>query len=234
MAISPESPDIGDHVVGLVEKRWNEHRSPLLLSLLGSFMDHDVYRRIKLDNVSLKSYLVQHISDRVRVIHHKDNPSVTAVVPSHVAEDEDILFRRIPRKSQSHEDNNNPRFRPAFWAAFRKPLDDSATRHIRILEPIRFFDLSSEDPTPINHIEIDRRFIAKSDSETIEIQNNIGDWLRENNLEPAPFLAGTVDKSKFLPPNNLLLRLLFSLDSEDLKRVHFPMDIVKKLWQKSL
>lgn len=168
------------------------------------------------------------------MIHHSNNPSVAAVVPREIEEDEDSLFEKIPKRTHDHIGGTGPRFRPSFWAAFRVPLDETMARYISTQEPIRFLDISSSDPKPGNHIEIGRQFIASSDSESIEIQQKIGEWLKENDLDPKPFLIDAKEKSIPLPSKDVLGRLLLSLDSDDLKRVHIPMDIVKKLRQRSL
>ena len=234
MTTPSESSNLSDQVVDLIENWWQEHQSPLLLSLLGSRLGRENSHRIKLESSSLIDYLTRNLSSRVRVIHHSNNPSVAAVVPREIEEDEDSLFEKIPKRTHDHIGGTGPRFRPSFWAAFRVPLDETMARYISTQEPIRFLDISSSDPKPGNHIEIGRQFIASSDSESIEIQQKIGEWLKENDLDPKPFLIDAKEKSIPLPSKDVLGRLLLSLDSDDLKRVHIPMDIVKKLRQRSL
>lgn len=234
MTTPSESSSIGDQIVDLIENWWQEHRSPLLLSLLGNLLGSENSRRIKLESSSLTDYLDQHLSSRVRVIRYSNNPSITAVVLKGVEDDENGLFEKVLKRTRGRIGDTGPRFRPSLWAAFRAPLDETMTRYIATQEPIRFLDISSSDPEPGNHTKISRQFIVSPDSESAEVQQKIDEWLKENNLDPTSFLIDTKEKSMPLPPKDLLSHLLLSLDSNDLKRIHIPIDIAKKLRQKPL
>ena len=233
MATAEEASDIGERIVGLVENWWKSHQSPLLLSRLGNLLEKEDSRQIKQKGFSLRSYITHNLSDRIRLIQDKDNLVIIASVPGEVNEDGYRLLEKLRRNDHEGEGDRHPRFRPALWAAFRIPLDKDKERYIDSKEPIRFRDIPSKEG-PQEGIRVDRRFIEGPNSDPTEIGDKIREWLKENALEETPFLASRKRKSTHLPSDDLLGRLLFSLDSDDLKRVSMPLDIIKKLRQSSL
>ena len=234
MATVEEASGIGERIVGLVENWWKNHQSPLLLSRLGNLIDKEDSRQIKQKGFSLRSYITHNLSDRIRLIQDKDNPVIIASTPKEINEDEYRLIEKLLRDGHKEEGDKNPRFRPAVWAAFKIPLDKDKERYIDPKEPIHFRDIPSKEG-PQEGIRVDRKFITgDSDSDPTEIGDKIREWLKENNLEEILFLASRQIKSTRLPSDDLLGRLLFSLDSDDLKRVSMPLDVIKKLRQSSL
>ena len=74
-----------------------------------------------------------------------------------------------------------PRFCPAFWAAFRVPLEESKRRYVTDHEPIEFRDLSI-DGKPFGR-EIGREYILGRDVDSSEVRNKIHQWLEENQVD---------------------------------------------------
>ncbi len=233
MTTLPEFSDIDGQIIDEVEKWWKEHQSPLLLSLLGSFIDREKLDRAKSENTTLGNYIAHHLLDRVRVIYHSSKPSVAVVIPKEIEEDEGSLFERIP-KAMHDRASAGPRFHPALWAAFRVPLDEPMARYISTKKPIRFFDAPFGESQPDHYREIGRKFVGTPDSTPDEMRKRVGQWLDENKLDATLFLADPKEKPTSFPSKDLLSHLLLSLDSDDLRRMSIPMDIVKKLRQKPL
>ena len=233
MATVEEASGIGERIVGLVENWWKNHQSPLLLSRLGNLIDKEDSRQIKQKGFSLRSYITHNLSDRIRLIQDKDNPVIIASVPKEINEDEHRLIEKLLKDDHKGEVDKNPIFRPAVWAAFKIPLDKDKERYIDPKEPIHFRDIPSKEG-PQEGIRVDRKFIGGPNSDPTEIGDKIREWLKENDLGEIPFLVSRKIRSTRLPSHDLLGRLLFSLDSDDLKRVSMPLDVIKKLRQSSL
>ena len=74
-----------------------------------------------------------------------------------------------------------------------------------------------------------------SDDNIADVHSSIKRWLIDHNLNESLFLAdGESRRQQRLPPDDLLGRLIMALNSDDLKRMPIPLDIVSKLRQKSV
>ena len=224
---SPQSPNIGERIVDLVQEFWDQHQTPLLLSKLGGQDGGEVANRAKLESGSLARYLGQELADRVRVIRHSSNAALIGAVPTAIQiaiHDIDAALEKTNRPSTRYL----PRFSAAFWAAFRVPLEESKTRHLLMREPIRFQDSDSTDQ-PSDSIEITRDYIVGHDAEKEEVEQKIRDWLADNQLQQNDFLSNSNSVVTELPSDDLLGRLVVALEPSELRRMSVPMDIVSKL-----
>ena len=116
-----------NRVASLVREYWNEHKLPLLLSRLGSEDDGNVARLAKQRAGSLAAYLQTQIPDRVRVIQHTAKHAVVAAIPAEVnvssfTDSVDTLLDDT--LASTAKMRSTPHYHPAFWAAFRKPLEN--------------------------------------------------------------------------------------------------------------
>lgn len=218
---------LADRVAELVDKHWRERDEPLLLSQLGSADQGEVGRLAREQSDNLAAFIKQHAADRVRIASGSADPLVLAAMPANVDRDgvvDDLLARVRERAAAS-----GPRFHPAFWAAFRVPLDEGARRFVSTRKPIRFEDTSSAvGDRRTGYVEVERRYIADAECDVGGVQQLIADWLSANELDGGRYLAANSAVSD-LPHNDLLGRLLVALDAEDLKRMTIPLDVVGKL-----
>ena len=212
-----------------MQEHWDRHKLPLLLSSLGGQDDGQVSRLTKQHAKNLREYLCGLLSDHVRVVQDPTRSEFIGVVPKDVEVPENA-FEKLIKQSQNQSVDAPRRFRPAFWAAFRKPLDESKSRYLSIHDPILFQD-SSEGEEPHGFIKIPRIFIVGPSADTTDVQKSAQDWLDENKLDSAPFLS--TESRQSTRPLDLLDRLLNALDPSELERITMPLDVVLKLRRQS-
>ena len=99
--------------------------------------------------------------------------------------------------------------------------------------PLQFQDVLSDD-RPDGFIEVDRKYVVGTEAEVTEVQQAIQHWLADNAFESTAFLTTRTTATAQLPSDDLLGRLLLALESDDLKRLSMPLDIVDKLRRQSL
>ena len=233
MASSLQPSDLDDRIVDLVRECWEEHGIPLLLSRLGGEDDGRIARFAKQEASSLGAYLRHRLDTRVRVIHHSSKPTVAGAIPTDVAAGVNGDFDMLLERTHSQSPRTIPRYHPAFWAAFRKPLDESNGRYVSVQPPLRFQDTLPEHK-PDGFVEITREYVLGPDAEVAEVQQRIQDWLAANKLDPAPFLLKNEANIARLPSDDLLGRLLLALEPDELKRISMPLDVVSKLRRQPL
>ena len=231
MSLQPSRLD--SRIVDLVRECWEEHRMPLLLSRLGSGDDGRIGRLAKQEAGSLGAYLRHQLAVRVRVIHHSANPTVAGAIPADAEIPENADFNMLLDQTRGRAVEATPRYHPALWSAFRKPLDESSRRYMSIQPPPRFQDASPED-RPDGFVEITRKYIVGPDVEEKEVHQRIQDWLAANGLDSESFLLRSKATVVRLPSDDLLGRLLLALEPDQLKRISMPLDVVLKLRRQSL
>lgn len=220
--------ELDQRIIDLVQQSWDEHQTPLLLSRLGAQDGGEIARLAKQEAFSLAGYLRDRLGEDVRVIQHSTKPVVVGAVPADV-QGEPADFDAWLERTHGQSIGMPPRFHPAFWAAFRVPLEESKRRYMSLVPPLRFIDAFPEErPEGDNYAEIEWEYID-SDVEPSEVQQNVDDWLEANGLEPQPFLAANKPGGGRSSSDDLLGRLISALSVEDQKRVSLPLDIVARL-----
>lgn len=235
MTASTDSSDLDNRIVEEVHRYWNDQEKPLLLSQLGTKDGGEIAREARQIAGGLAAYLRSRLTDRVRVVQHSSQPVLIGAIPADVDQDTTSDFDTLLSRTQSGPVKAAPRFRPAFWAAFRKPLEENKRRYMSVRAPLHFVD-ATPDERPDDYIEVQREYIVGRDSETADVLQKAQAWLtsNENEIESAPYLSEETSTATRLPADDLLGRLLLSLESEDLKRISMPLDIVGKLRRQSL
>ena len=231
MSLEPSYLD--SRIVDLVRKCWEEHRIPLLLSRLGGEDDGLIGRLAKQEAGSLGAYLRRRLAARVRVIHHSAKPTVVGAIPADAEIPENADFDMLLDQTQGRAVEAAPRYHPALWSAFRKPLDESSRRYMSVQPPPRFQDALPED-RPDGFVEITREYIVGLDVEERKVHQRIQDWLAANGLDPESFSLKNKATVSRLPSDDLLGRLLLALEPDELKRISMPLDVVLKLRRQSL
>ena len=228
--LQPE--DLDNRITDLVEQHWQENQTPLLLSRLGSHCGGEIAQLVKTRGRGLGNYLRHQLEGRVQVIQHSANPTITGVVPAGATPNTDEEIDALLEKTRHGSSSSAPRFHPAFWAAFRKPLDESNRRYLSVDAPIRFQESSGKNP-PDRFREVPQNYISDSTMDDDQILQNAEKWLKDNELQRNIYLINSQSKSDFGHPRNLLDRLLFSLEPKELNRVSMPLDIILKLWKQA-
>lgn len=233
MTTPDASHDLDDRIINLVRGHWEEHRAPLLLSRLGGQDGGDIAKRAKLGASSLGAYLRDRLADSVQVIQHSTKQAVVGAIPAGVDTGAQGGCDELLDRTRDQVVRATPRFHPAFWAAFRIPLEKSKRRHVSVQAPIRFQDVASED-RPDGFMEIERKYIAGPDAEAVEVHKKAQAWLSDNHMESSKFSWKVKAEATHLPHDDLLGRLLLALEPDDLRQISMPLDIVSKLRRESL
>lgn len=219
--------DLENRVIELTQQEWYDHSAPLLLARLGACDNGAIARLAKEHSNNLKAYLSSHLVNRVQVVRHSARQQLVGVLPVDVDVNSNGGADALLEKTQSTLKDNTRRYHPAFWAAFRKPLDDSKRRYVSVQEPIRFLDSSGADP-PDDHYEIAREYVAGPDVDPDQVQQKVQQWLADNGMRHLyPLLLRP--RPEYMRSGNLLDRLLDSLEPEELKRISMPLDVIRKL-----
>ena len=220
-----------------VGKAWSEGKTPLLLSRLGAREDGEIARAARGYASSLSEYLKQELADEVRVVNHSATPVVVAAVPrsseTESIHDFDPLLEKSLRRADAEGKPN--RFHQVFWLAFRKPLKPGKRRFVIPSDRLEFLDVSEDDASPGNGVEIDREFIATEVGDVLheDTYSRIVEWGKKNSVSLDQFFHSAVAKryKRHLRERGIsLLDQIFEvLDPEDLRRMNLPMDVVRKL-----
>ena len=234
MTTSQQSFDLDSRIVELVREFWEEHRIPLLLSRLGNQENGRIAEMAKKKAGNLRTYLRRELAGKVQVIQHSAKFPVIGAIPAGAEIPENTDFDTLLEKTHRRlEAEATPRYHPAFWAAFRKPLDETSRRYMSVQSPPRFQDASPED-RPDGFVEITREYIVGLDVEEREVHQKIQNWLAANGLDPKSFLSKSKAIATHLPSDDLLGRLLLALEPDELKRISMPLDVILKLRRQSL
>ena len=213
----------------LIRKRWGEGR-PLLLSQLGSQDDGEVAKLAKSKMGSLGAYLRTRLSTKVKILRHSTRPVVVGVVPSDAnipeagADTDRLLDETVG--------SGGRRYNAAFWAAFKKPLESTLRRYLYVKRPMHFKDTDGEEILGAGYTEIVRTFIASSDADDTKVEESIHGWIDSKGIDAQTFYQSAHETT--LPHDDLLGRLLTTLDADDLRRMTIPLDIVEKLRRTAL
>ena len=233
MTISEQPEDLDNQIIRLVREWWDEHQTPLLLSRLGNQDSGEIARQTKEQAGSLGAYLHRRLSEHVQIIQHSTKSPLIGALPADVDTsvigDVDVLLGQ----TRSQTPHTNQRFHPAFWAAFRKPLIELKRRYMSVHTPLQFQDVLP-DNQPEGFVEVDPKYVIGTEAEVAEVQQTIQRWLADNGIAATTFLTTRPPATAQLPSDDLLGRLLLALESDDLKRLSMPLDIVDKLRRQSL
>lgn len=230
--MTDSAAQLAGRLAELVDEHWRERNEPLLLSQLGAADQGEVGRLAKAHSNNLAAFVEHHAADRIRIVRGHANPLVLAAMPTNVVEDvqvDDLLQRARERAA-----TGSPRYHPAFWAAFRVPLNECDRRFVSNRRPIRFEDRpANAEDYPAGWVEVERQYIADAACDVNGVQRLIADWLSATELDPGKYLADT-SAAFGLPSNDLLGRLLVALDAEDLEQMTIPLNVIKKLRQQAI
>lgn len=139
-----------------------------------------------------------------------------------------VLYLVAPGASANAAPTATPRYVPRFWAAFAVPLRDGEERYI---------DINSFEFGPKTLIAGDKRdvrpiadeYIAPKDSSgsATETAARISQWLDKQQLDGERFRMPTQRPRS--SDKSLLDQVLSVLDSDQLRRISLPLDVIKSL-----
>jgi len=200
----------------LVQDCWDEHHKPLLLSRLGKRDRGEIARLVRQHSSNLRSYLDRHLADNVQVVQHSIRPELVGAVPSHAELGATDDLDSVLETTVSESIATATRYHPAFWAAFRIPLDESNNRYMSTRTPIRFHDAPGDRPD--GFIQISSNYVAGPDAEYADVQQKVQEWLADNKLQPTLYISAVKSPGSERSAD-LLDRLLRALDPSDLERI---------------
>ena len=223
---TPETPsDFDERIVDIVRQHWKRNKRPLLLSQLGAKDGGAIASTAKRHAGSLKTYLEERLPESLTVIRHSSIGAMIGVVPF----DAEISDQGVDALFVRSSSPASTKYHFAFLLAFRKPLPESRRRFIRVDGPPHFQDLEQGEEKPKGFLEIPRDCISEQNSDEAHVQEAAEEWISESGLSTAPFLWSSGTKPVEFPSNDLLGRVLQSIDPKDRSRVSLPLDIVFKL-----
>ncbi|MXY51454.1 MAG: hypothetical protein F4Y86_02845 [Gammaproteobacteria bacterium] len=214
-----------EQAVQLVERCWAEREVPLLLSELGS---GEIGKGVRTEGVGLARFVETRLQGRVRLIKHKDVAQLIGVIPWHVdvrdEQHESGLLERTRRATPQGEG----RFEVGFWAAFRKPLGSGRTRWVRSEKPVRFEDVREGFSAPDGFIQVERSFIVDPGGDANDVVESMERWSKEVDVPLGTFQRARA-RTSGEATDDLLGKLLATLDEDEMRRVTMPLDVVNKL-----
>ena len=224
-------------ITELARAAWDAEKRPILLSTLGTQDGGDIARAAKEHAQSLSKYIGDELAAEILLVRHSTNPVVVGIVPQNPETKSISEFDSILEICLSPQDQQNRfvRFHPIFWQAFRRPLLVGHKRYLTSGDKLKVEDIPEAEPQPEGAVEIEKEFLADSEGETSneDIYKNIELWADKHALQSAQFSFGAVARRfrdhRILDSGSLLVRILESLDKDDLRRMNMPMDIIQKL-----
>ena len=234
-----EKDELQSTVIDLVNTAW-EKKMPVLLSNLGSERGGELTQAAKQISGSLSKFLLEHLSDNVKIIKHSRVSAAIGVIPNNKETEEIQNYDAVLDKRLSPYDNvdRKTQFGRSFWTAFRKKLGPDERRYIELHGYNNFSNLPNDDEPPEGMKEITKEYIAADDSVSdFEVYQNIEKWMEVNNFQADDFsvrktkLSRVSSRAGLHADASILDHLLYSLDPLDLKRIQMPLDIIRKLGQ---
>jgi hypothetical protein len=232
-----EQGALNKEIVEGVKNWWEKEKRPILLSQLGALSGGDVARSARKFSLSLSHYIETQLCERITLLRHSIRPVIVGAVPSLIANGianvDEILEQSVGRKTTT-AGAHAVRFLPAFWFAFRKPLEEGKRRYLRTDgSRLEFLDLGEMETQLDGDVEIESDFIAKTrETPYTETHEKIQQWADKNG---ASFLHYTqpqftnLARKDEIGRKNLLAMLFTSLAEKDLSRISVPLDIALKL-----
>jgi hypothetical protein len=221
-------------LVRLIQEYWATTGKPMLMSSAGVRL-----RQLGLwpppgPASSLLDFVQQNLSKQIRVEKWPQHPQIFGMFPAEAKLVGDIekYFGSVRPVSQP------PRYLPAFWAAFAKPIPDGFKRFLDI-DHVAFEDVpAGKSPQAKNVVEVISTDVPPEDSEGRDatILTRLADWAHRNHVDLSRFnVAQRISRGDMgIGPRqqaegSLLDKLLDALSERDLVRIQIPMDIVSKL-----
>ena len=230
--------DLNTVIERAVLSAW-ENKHPILLSKLGEEDNKRVGKMAKEKSGGLAKYLNDYLNNKIIVIRHSKKPAEIGAVPRNSETQNITDFDAILDGVSSSEQTKTIRlrFRPSFWAAFRKQLEPNKYRGMEAEGFNNFNDYAEQTDIPEGMLEIQREYIARDNSVSDDqVYQNIIKWAEMNNVILENF--SIIGQKRLINENQLnasiLDRLFCTLDPSDLKRIKMPLDIILKLSQSRL
>ena len=168
------------------------------------------------------------MAGKLRIVEHSHKQPVVGVVPR--TGDTDEIEDWDPLLENTRASLARPRLQPAFWAAFRKPLEEGVERYVVLGDRgARFVDVSTEH-RPAGGVNVPREAIVGLDASAEETHDRVEKWIDGNGLDVELFRdSARARDSRELPAKDLLGKIIGVLDTEDLQRISMPLDVIAKL-----
>ena len=224
-----EISDLNGRIIDLVEKFWEANNKPILLSKIGFEDAGELGKSAKQIAGGLERYIRTYLSEDVQIIQHRAHPLVKSAIPMKVDIESLGGADKILQRNADSTSPGEARYVPAFWAAFKKPLDESKKRYLHLGYPVWFED-KEEESLKDNFVEIESNYIAEEESDPSDILNCIKKWLKDSDILGNQFLLDDRPSNlKKKRADSVLDRIIDSLGHSDLTRIQMPLDVIKIL-----
>ena len=217
-----------------VDDQWKSTESVCYLSSLGVRLNQTALENRDVLSKGLREFLRQ--NPVVRVVQFPSVAEKVGAIPLSVPLPEDVRELFTINKSSFGLQNRNV-YVQEFWEAFIRPIEGHS-RYIVVNEPgsMAISEAPPDDETKmvyeITEQDLTNGIPGESILEKVNATHSaIDTWLKKNSLNHGIFLRPRGGKKNFSVDNRLaiFLRAFDGLSSEDLARVHLPLDIVLKL-----
>ena len=227
-------------VVEAVVETWSRDKVALSLARLGQMLTRRGYDvRAELEGKKLTQLIQRQLNDLITVVPHPSDSLHVAAVPVEVdVSDPATVFAPKIQKPSSLSEERIPKFAKAIWNAFTRQLADGAVRTLSLEPKPNFQDVSAEAAEAAGKYRIERSDIevdgpAPSIEQQARTSQRIMQWAERNGVQ-VHYLTARSQLSlghsfEAERDTSLLHRLLSSLSTEELKSVHLPLNIIKKL-----
>lgn len=153
----------------------------MLLSTLGSLDGGRISRWAKREHGGLRSFVEHSMVGKLRIVEHSHKQAVVGVVPR--TGDTDEIEDWDPLLENTRTSLARPRLQPAFWAAFRKPLEESVERYVVLGDRgARFVDVSIEH-RPAGGVRVPHEGIVGLDASAEETHDRVEKKTIERQLQ---------------------------------------------------
>jgi hypothetical protein len=230
-------------IIELTEEHWRKTHTAYFLSRLGIELG-PIWERAQTDlGIKLKPFISTRLKDRLRFEVSPTDPLQIGLFPKNAVLDKAVdEYFTSSSPSFGNAAVAVPRFSPAFWALFAKPLAKDHRRFICTFAPpqLVFVDLEQNRVPESGWIEVDRELIVpEGEGDRLGfILRSIESWdmahpelpsvafAKPRSAATSPRLQPTADD---LASKSLLHLMIESMTPEELRRTTLGLDVVAKL-----
>lgn len=247
-ALVSETGEIKEIIVQVCSDHWQDSGRALLLSQLGVTLGRD--KKLDLTTALNGRKLLQFIRDELgndlRVVEDPSNKGIWGLVPKNNELSNDLRPYFERKKQRAYSDKSRgPRFDRRLWMSFTKPLDKGRTRLIKLGSEVTFLDVDEKTGDVSDALQIGTDWIVARTNEFDpdryqKIRAQIENWASENKIDIFRLLQRSrqkvsnqpISKGAAISGDTALHTLLGLIESDDLRRISAPLDVVARLLRK--
>ncbi|CAN5227915.1 hypothetical protein BH11PSE5_BH11PSE5_08510 [soil metagenome] len=219
-----------DFLIEKVTQNWSERRVLLMAQVKPLLVRNGVDLDATLDGRQIKAWLESDVPD-IKLIKNEREPTNWGLVPADADVSEPYSQYFVTGRTPSSKIKRAFPFQNALRIAFTRPIEPGQKRWL-FAGPARYLDLPVTDK-PEGGVELTSSVIEPGANDE-RIITLIEHWLVQNGLSNNHFLYERPSMAhKSRAGRSALHQLLDIIPIEDLERVSLPLDIIRKLLDKS-